>query len=252
MCNRFSAIHNDVQDRSSKAWDRLCRYVEAVAADGRDEFSPREELGTDLFAQIHTLPETISKLKAVKKLWLYGSRLTRIPPEIGEMESLEYFDPYTSYNLHWFPYEIINCRKLRDSRVSTRALYGNFKNRMIFPSLIGNPIRYWGDHLTCSVCKTTIGYETTNQLWITLRIGTDDLPLLANLCSEECEKKLQKPPEGYVQYPHKGGARLVQPSHGRPRITRQTLPPTLSSGSVESMQTPKLLRMIWKIWEQSG
>jgi hypothetical protein len=70
MGNRISAISNDIQDRSSLAWNRLCEYVDAVAAEGRDEFSPLEELGEELFAQIHTLPETISKLKAVKKVWL--------------------------------------------------------------------------------------------------------------------------------------------------------------------------------------
>ena len=58
---------------------------------------------------------------------LYGSGLVRIPPEVGEMTALEDFDPYTSYRLHWFPFEITRCPKLKDSRVSTRALYGNFK-----------------------------------------------------------------------------------------------------------------------------
>ena len=250
MSNRISAIPNDVQDRGSEAWDRLCAYVEAVAADRRDEFSPLEELGSELFAQIHALPETISKLKAVKKLWLYGSKLKRIPPEIGEMESLEYFDPYTSYDLHWFPYEIFNCRKLRDSRVSTRALYGNFKNRMGFPSLAGNPVRYRGDSVKCSVCKTPIGYEATNQLWITLRVGTDDLPLLVNLCSESCERKLPTPPEGYIRHPHKGGSRLQQPSPGLLRQNRQALSPAVSSSTVEPKRTPKLYSVIWKIWER--
>src|ERR1044072_9112270 len=128
MKNMISAIKNNVQDRNSVAWKRLCDYVEKIAAEGNDEFSPAKELGPELFSQIYTLPETIANLKKVKKVWLYGSKLKRIPPEIGEMESLEYFDPYTSYDLHWFPYEIINCKKLKDSRVSSRALYGNFKN----------------------------------------------------------------------------------------------------------------------------
>ena len=132
MNDRISRIENNVQDRDSVAWKKLCEYVEKVAEEERDEFSPFEELGKELYDQIHTLPESISKLKKVKKMWLYGSQLKRIPPEIGEMESLEYFDPYTSYNLHWFPYEIINCKKLKDSRVSTRAIYGNFKNRKDF------------------------------------------------------------------------------------------------------------------------
>jgi hypothetical protein len=54
-------------------------------------------------------------------------------------------------------------------------------------------------------------YEQTNQLWISLRVGTDILPLLTNLCSKECESKLPKPPKDYVQFAHKGGADLEQP-----------------------------------------
>src|SRR4029450_7239360 len=69
------------------------------------------------------------------KLNLYGSSLVRIPPEIGEMESLKEFVPYPSYRLHWFPYEITRCTKLRNSTVSTRALYGNFKFPPAFPRL---------------------------------------------------------------------------------------------------------------------
>lgn len=96
------------QNRDSLAWKKLCSYIDRLAEEENEEFSPYEELG-ELFYEIHTLPESISKLKKVKKIWLYGSQLKSIPPEIGEMESLEYFDPYTSYSLHWFPFEIVNC-----------------------------------------------------------------------------------------------------------------------------------------------
>lgn len=211
MKKRISKIENDVQDRDSLAWKKLCEYIDEVAENGSDEFVPREALGNELFAEIHTLPESISKLKKVTKIGLYGSQLKRIPPEIGQMESLEYFDPYTSYKLNWFPYEIMDCKKLKDSRISTRALLGNFKNRMGFPRLDHNPVRYLGETLKCSICKKEMTYEETNQLWITLRTGTDTIPLLANLCSKECEEKLPQPPENYVQYAHKGGADLVQP-----------------------------------------
>lgn len=204
-------IENDVQDRNSVAWQKLCEYVEKVAEEGSDEFSPFEYLGKELYAQIYTLPESIAKLKNVKKIWLYRSQLKRIPPEIGEMEALEYFDPYTSYNLHWFPYEIINCKNLKDSRVSTRALYGNFKYRRPFPDLSNNPVRYEGERLKCSVCKKETTYEQISQFWISLRVGTDVLPLLVNLCSEECKTKLPQPPDNYVSYPHKGGTDLIQP-----------------------------------------
>lgn len=211
MNNRISKIQNNVQDRNSMAWKKLCEYIDEVANNGTDEFDPREALGDDLFSEIYTLPESIAKLKKVKKVALYGSSLKRIPPEIGEMESLEYFDPYTSYYLHWFPYEITKCQKLKESRISTRALYGNFRTRKGFPQLNNNPVRYYKDHVNCSICEKSIDYKSTNQMWVTVRIGTDTVPLLANLCSKACEQKLAKPPKNYIQTPHKGGADLVQP-----------------------------------------
>jgi hypothetical protein len=93
------------------------------APSGVPELSaPVEKLAPGEETQIVTLPSTIAKLKSVKRLFLYGSSLVRVPPEIGEMSTLEVFDSYTSYRLHWFPYEITRCPKLRHSRVSTRAL----------------------------------------------------------------------------------------------------------------------------------
>jgi len=229
--------------------------VDKIADKKKDEFSPLEELGKDLFSQIHTLPESIAKLKKVKKIWLYGSKLKRIPPEIGQMESLEYFDPYTSYDLHWFPFEISNCKKLKDSRVSTRKLYGNFKNRMGFPSLKNNPVKYFGEIVHCSICNKPMTYSETNQLWISLNVGTDVLPLLANLCSKECESKLPQPAKGYVQYAHKGGSELIHPNLNEWEF--------MDSVTVENIETEnegkaikaspkefKLLKLIRKIWER--
>lgn len=204
-------IENNVQDKTSAAWKKLCEYVELIAAEGRDEFAPYEYLGAEMYAQIHTLPETIAKLKTVKKIWLYGSSLKRIPPEIGQMEALEYFDPYTSYDLHWFPYEITRCKNLKDSRVSTRALYGNFKYRRPFPDLTGNPVRYEGDTVKCSICNSEMTWEQTNQFWISLWVGTDVLPLLVNVCSDACKEKLPAPPKNYIPHEHKGGKDLKQP-----------------------------------------
>lgn len=210
MNKLIRAIENDVQDRDSEAWKTLCDYVERAAAEGHEEFCPSKVIGYDVFSQIHTLPESISTLKRVKKLILYGSRLKRLPPEIGDMEALEEFIPYTSYDLHWFPYEITRCKNLRASTVSTRAIYGNYKNRMGFPNLKNNPVRYEGETLRCSVCNQDMYYTQTNQVWITLRVGTDSLPLLVNLCSVTCELALPNPCEGYVPYAHKGGADLRQ------------------------------------------
>lgn len=267
MNKRISKIENDVQDRNCVAWKKLCDYVDKVATENRDEFSPVEELGQELFAQIHTLPETIAKLTKVKKVWLYGSKLKRIPPEIGQMEALEYFDPYTSYDLHWFPYEITKCKSLKDSRVSTRALYGNWKNRMGFPRLTHNPVRYSGDTVNCSVCGKTMTYEQTNQLWISLNVATDVLPLLINLCSKECEHKLPTPPKDYVQFAHKGGADLEQPLDEDERFELEmknyddsqdetTIVTTQTDHKDRSLDKPTdrkefpLLKLIRKIWER--
>jgi hypothetical protein len=122
--NRHVArIDNDVQDRGSDAWKALCRYVDELADSGGDEFAPREALGPELYAGIFTLPESIARLKRVTKVHLYGSKLKRIPPEIGEMAALTHFDVYTSYGLQWFPYELTRCNNLIHSRVSTRAVW---------------------------------------------------------------------------------------------------------------------------------
>jgi hypothetical protein len=253
MSNNISKIKNDVQDRNSDAWKKICEYVEVVAENGNDEFSPREYLGDELFAQIYTLPESIGKLRKVKKVWLYGSNLKRIPPEIGQMKSLEYFDPYTSYDLKWFPYELTKCKNLKDSRISTRALFGNFKNRKPFPKLDHNPVRYEGKTVKCSICEKEMSYDETNQLWITLRIGTDTVPLLANLCSKKCENDLPSPPKGYVQAPHKGGADLKQPSYeewGKENVVKMSLEDLEKLNEENKNKKPKLLKLIRKIWEK--
>lgn len=250
MDNNISKIRNNIQDRNSEAWIKLCEYVEHIAKKRKKEFSPREYLGDELFAQIYTLPESIKKLKKVKKVWLYGSNLKRIPPEIGEMESLEYFDLYTSYDLKWFPYELTKCKKLKDSRVSARAVFGNFKNRKSFPKIDLNPLRYEGENVKCSVCEKQISYHETNQLWTTQRIGTDTLPLLANLCSEKCEKEIPNSPKGFVKFPHKGGAELKQPTYIEWEKENMVRIIPKKTNKNTKKEKPKLLKLIRKIWEK--
>lgn len=253
MNKQISKIPNNVQDKSSEAWKKLCEYVDYVAENKIDEFSPREYLGNEFFLEIYTLPESIKKLKNVKKIWLYGSNLKRIPPEIGEMESLEYFDPYTSYSLHWFPYEITKCKNLKDSRISTRALYGNYKNRMPFPRLDHNPVKYESENIKCSICNNEMPQTMTNQLWITLRVGTDTIPMLVNSCSEKCEATLPQPQKGYVPYAHKGGADLKQPSYEEWEefnVVKMTLKELNELNENSKKEEPKLLKLVRKIWEK--
>ena len=49
MNNNISKIKNNIQDRNSIAWKKLCEYVDEVAENGTDEFIPREALGDELF-----------------------------------------------------------------------------------------------------------------------------------------------------------------------------------------------------------
>jgi len=215
-------FHTERQDVTCDAWKRLLDLVEEAAADGREEFEPIRNLGWDKAPQIVTLPPTIDKLKAVKRLGLYGTHLVRIPPEIGGMTSLEFFDPYTSWRLHWLPYDITRCANLRMSRVSTRKLYGNFKYRPPFPALpVGQdslgaildavvcPNRF--EATKCSICDKAVPVSGLTQRWLSLLVATDVVPLLVNACSQTCLDTLPPPHPDYVQSPHTGGPGLEQP-----------------------------------------
>ena len=231
QCNCFepsqpeTTFHQEVQDEHADGWKEMLDLIEEAAADGREEFAPLRDMSLRARADLITLPATIAKLKAVRRLVLYGSPLVRIPPEIGEMESLEEFVPYTSKRLHWFPYEITRCSWLRDSCVSTRHLFGNFKDRPRFPQL-GPPMSSTSgldlEHLAaqqfgaaaitrCSVCQASIAATGLHQVWISLRVATDVLPLLVNACSTECIAKLPPSDQDHVQGPHRGGSSVRQP-----------------------------------------
>lgn len=203
-------FHADSLDTTCEAWIRLLDLIDEAADDGRREFVPGAEIPEEHWRQIVTLPPSMAKLKAVKRLNLYGSNLIAIPPEIGEMSSLEDFRPYTSRRLHWFPFEITRCSTLRDSTVSTRNIYGNIKYRMPFPKLPA-ALPNGSIPACCSVCQGPLPASEAIQAWISLRVATDVLPLLVHACSDECLRSLPSPPEGYVDQPHHGGGDLIQP-----------------------------------------
>lgn len=220
-------FHSERQDVTAPGWLRLLELVEEAAADQREVFKPLTDLTPDERRQVITLPETIAKLTAVKHLVLYGSNLVRIPPEVGAMVSLEEFSPYTSYRLHWFPYEIASCPNLRRSTVSTRAVYGNYKLRPPFPplappteerivDLTNLDPAVWGTVAikSCSVCAQPVDVANLRQAWISLRVATDVVPLLVNACSETCIEALPQSPENYVQGTHLGGPTVQQPPAG--------------------------------------
>ncbi len=227
---RGYALHGETQDTEGGAWGKLLKGIEDAALDGRDTFAPlvgqsyRPPGAEDLIqgvgltsrelTQIVTLPPDIGRLKKVRTLLLYGSELTRIPPEIGDMEALAEFDPYTSYCLHWLPYEITRCPVLRQSRISTRALYGNYKHRPHFPRLgpytPPKGLPYTEPSRECSVCRRPFTDRGLHRVWISLRVATDVMPLLVNACSEECVRSLPRPADGYVDRPHRGGLEVLQ------------------------------------------
>jgi hypothetical protein len=222
------AFHSEPQNTDCDAWALLMALIENAASHGSEEFSPGRQMPAELWAQIITLPASISKLTSVRKLYLYGSHLVRIPPEIGDMANLEELDLYTSYRLHWMPFEIVRCPRLKRTRFSTRALYGNYKYRPPFPRLDTPDLKLSTGPANCGVCRRELGPDSTLRFWISVRVGTDVLPLLANVCSNDCLRRLPPPARGYVDHPHTGGLGVVQPpSH----YGHQQKPPALDSST---------------------
>ena len=205
------SLHSEAQNTNCDGWAMLTDLIEKAASLGSQEFSPGLELPPELWAQIITLPASISKLTSVRKLYLYSSHLVRIPPEIGDMANLEELDLYTSYRLHWMPFEVTRCPRLKKTRFSTRALYGNFKYRPPFPRLNAANLKSNTESTNCSVCRKQLGPDSAMQVWISLRIGTDVLPLLTTVCSNDCVRRLPPPARGYVDHPHTGGLGVIQP-----------------------------------------
>lgn len=201
-------IHREVQDENAAGWIQLLEIIEEAIRDGREVFSPLREMTPEQWIEIVTLPPSIAQLKNVKHFILYGSSLVRIPPEIGEMTNLEEFTPYTSYRLHWFPYEIRRCKKLKRSTVSTRAVYGNYKFRPPFPALPQHSELYRPK--TCSICNGAFT-DVPIQRWTSLRMGSDIVPLLVHACSEICIDAIKDAPDNYIKRPHCGGLELEQP-----------------------------------------
>jgi len=202
-------LHSEPQDTDCPAWNQLLAIIERIVENQEEVFEPGAEMPWEDWIDITTLPPSISQMKSVREFRLYGSNLVRIPPEIGDLPNLKIFDIYTSYRLLWLPYEITRCEGLIDSRMSTRALYGNCKNRMPFPRLPSNT-----DFMSpkvCSVCQSAFGRSGAIQRWISLRVATDVVPLLVHACSESCLAKLPTSANGYIPGTHEGSLGVVQP-----------------------------------------
>jgi len=201
----------DEQDTSCAAWSDLLEYVDECSRRGVEEFAPFTRLGTEMYHDIVTLPAEIRTLESVRTLTLVHSAVSWLPREVGSMRNLEEFVIYGSHRLHWVPYEITRCGNLRSSLVSTRRIYGNFKNRAPFPDLRGNPVTLGGYGRSCSVCGGGHPDGNLQQYWISALVGTDVMPLLATVCSPDCLAELCVSAGGYIKGPHLGGLHQVQP-----------------------------------------
>lgn len=202
-------MHLEAQDRSLEGWKQVAHLIERAASTGSAILDPSSEIPWEDWMRVITFPPEVASLSHVTEVRLYGSHLRRLPPEIGRMSSLRNLDIYTSYSLHWLPYEVTRCVNLRDSRISTRALYGNAKTRLPFP-----PLRQPVDTLlpeTCSVCDRPFCEQPPGLFWTTQRIGTDIVPLLIHSCSTTCTDSVPPAPAGFYDRPHKGGPGIGMP-----------------------------------------
>jgi len=166
-----------------------------------------------------TLPDEISALTELQHLHMYGSKLTKVPRCIECLKNLYELDLYTSYALHYLPYEVTRCSALADSRFSIRALFGNGKTNMALPllpdwqaasqsgvgagevyallqrcgclSLEAETVMSFLDWNRCSVCKRWYLHDAGSYTWSHCHIGTDTQALLAFCCSARCAKQVK-------------------------------------------------------------
>lgn len=202
-------LHTKSQDVTTPGWQLLLQLVGSTCVAPASVFEPLAAIPADQWSAVITLPPSISDLTMVTALRLYGSHIRRLPPEIGRMSALSYLDLYTSYSLHWLPYEVLRCSALRDSRMSTRALYGNVKTRLPFPKLTAPQLTFVPQ--TCSVCDQPFRADGAQLLWTTQRVATDVVPLLIHSCSSDCTSHVPNAPEGYHARPHRGGGGVGMP-----------------------------------------
>lgn len=202
-------LHMEPRSNSQRALNIANEIILKSAKNGVKKLNLGSLMDRKDYLALNTLPDSIGELKDLETLILYGSNISHIPREICGCVNLRSFEPYTSYRLHWLPFEIKMCMKLESSCISTRALYGNYKLRPPFPCLSTNPWKWESGGNCCSICNTE--KENLDQYWISQNVATDVVPLLVSVCSKECFANLGESAMGYVCGPHKGGLSLKQP-----------------------------------------
>lgn len=206
---RCPTLHGEMQDTSADGWEELLELI-STRPGSSTILEPSAFIPAGQWSTIIILPASIETLTSLRELHLYGSHLRRLPPEIGRLTNLTSLDIYTSYSLHWLPYEVTRCTRLNETRMSTRALYGNIKTRLPFPKL-SSPLEAVVPK-TCSVCDAPFEKGKILPFWTTQRIGTDIVPLLIHSCSRECIDNVPDAPNGYYARPHKGGGGVGMPN----------------------------------------
>jgi hypothetical protein len=79
-------------------------------------------------------------------------QITHVSPQIGNLRKLNEFVPYTSYKLHWLPYEVHDT-SLPKAHISRRAMYG-YSNSLPLPRLAPFPT---GACHVCVSCRGSCG-----------------------------------------------------------------------------------------------
>lgn len=147
-------IHVDAPFSSKRAWEIACEIIDVAARQSLKELNLGREMDRGAYMALNPLPGTIGDLKNLRRLVLYGSNISSLPREIAGWVNLRLFEPYTSYRLHWYPFELTRCKNLKSSCVSTRALYGNYKLRPPFPDLSRSSWKWLSGISCCSICNT--------------------------------------------------------------------------------------------------
>ncbi|MBX2800213.1 MAG: TIGR02996 domain-containing protein [Myxococcales bacterium] len=210
---RPGQLRREIQDTVDRPWVVLGQAIDEARRNGAEFVAPFRNVNRRQRHQVVTLPPSVGQLVSLKRMRLYDSPLVRLPAEIGTCAELQTLDLLQSVRLSWFPHELTRCQLLQDFRVNNRVLFGNPMTCLAFPRLDPpDPERMvvartlWGPALRrCATCDTEYDDRGLHRYWITARVATETVPLLANLCSAACVELLREETPGATTDPHRGG-----------------------------------------------
>lgn len=82
-------IHGEPENRSAPVWGAAQELMRLTAERGGSSLEP-SSIPLDDWLTLIAVPRSIGILSRVKKVVFYGSRLRRLPPEIGQMTASVY------------------------------------------------------------------------------------------------------------------------------------------------------------------